>query len=76
MTLTDSFTVTFTTNLKGRGEGLVLLDNGHGTKVNKSITQIKNLVHKIKNKREQISHDDHDDGHVDGGDDDEEVEWC
>ena len=61
---------------KGRGEGLVLLDNGHGTKVKKSITQIKNLVHKIKNKREQISHDDHDDGHVDGGDDDEEVGWC
>ena len=33
MTLTDSFTVTFTINLKGIGEGLVLLDNGHGTKV-------------------------------------------
>ena len=41
MTLTDSFTVTFTINLKGRGEGLVLLDNGHGTKV-------KNLSHKLK----------------------------
>ena len=68
MTLTDSFTVTFTINLKGRGEGLVLLDNAHGTKVKRSITQIENQVHKIKNKREQISHEDHDDGHVDGGD--------
>ena len=44
---------------------------GHGTKVKKSTTQIKNLVPRIKIKRGQISHDDDD-----GGYDDEEVEWC